>query len=166
VAISCASDPTNELMLFDFETDAELDRIHWRCFTMFSLADEHSTHGKKCLKMELYPSNWPGWAPVMENLRLDKYKKLAFDLYNPENSATQITIRVDDKKDYPDYDDRYNQKIFFEPGINNIKLQLDQLKTSGTSRNLNIKRISRIKIFMAHPDRKYVLYLDNVRLLK
>ena len=52
--------PESEKILFDFESDSELDRFHWQCHTLFSLSDEHATHGKKSLKLELFPSDYPG----------------------------------------------------------------------------------------------------------
>jgi hypothetical protein len=62
---ACSDQRPKELILFDFETDAELDRMHWKCFTMFTLSGEHVTHGAKSLRMELYPSSWPGLTPKL-----------------------------------------------------------------------------------------------------
>ena len=38
--------PVRESILFDFESDRELDRVHWKCHTLMSISDQHSTHGK------------------------------------------------------------------------------------------------------------------------
>jgi hypothetical protein len=68
----CPMDRPAKLMLFDFEEDAELDRLQWRCFTLFSLSFEHAAHGEKSLKMEFFPSRWPGWEPKL-------YKRIGAD---------------------------------------------------------------------------------------
>ena len=50
---SCTFEEPKELIFYDFETDVELDQIHWKCFTMFELSEKYATHGKKSQKMEL-----------------------------------------------------------------------------------------------------------------
>jgi len=52
------------------------------------------------------------------------------------------------------------------PGANQVKIPLNSLKTSGTERSLDLKNIYRFLIFMSHPDKRYVLYLDYFRLVR
>ncbi len=152
-------------MLLGFESDAELDLLHWKCHTLFSISDEHVTHGKKSLRMELYPSDYPGLNPKLEVNDWKKYGTLNFDIYNPEKEETMITVRIDDQKEHPDYADRYNMRFILKPGLNLIRIPLDSLITSGTHRQLNLTKIYKFLIFMVHPQRKYVLYIDHVRLV-
>jgi hypothetical protein len=163
--VSCSSGPADELILFDFEADAELDKINWKCFTLFSLSYEHVTHGQNSLRMELYPSNWPGWTPKIEVKDWHRYKAIAFDIFNPEEKVLAVAVRIDDKVDYPDYTDRYNKRFNLKPGMNHMHIPLDALATSGTNRALDLKKIYRFFVFMGQPERKYVLYLDYVRLI-
>ena len=161
---SCKPGKSKELILYDFETDAELDRIHWKCFTMFKLSEKYATHGAKSLKMELYPSDWPGWAPKIRDTDWRKYKHLCFDIFNSGDNNAGITIRIDDKEDYPEFKDRYNRRFVLEPGNNNISIPLESMMTSGTNRKINLKNIHQMLLFMGSPDRKFIFYLDYVRL--
>ena len=161
---SCSSEVPKELILFDFETDAELDRIHWKCFTMFKLSEKYATHGKKSLKMELYPSDWPGWTPKIRNKDWRRYKHLCFDIFNPGDSNAEITIRIDDKEDYPEYKDRYNRRFVLKPGNNHFSIPLGSMMTSGTNRKINLKNIHQMLLFMGSPDGKFIFYIDYVRL--
>jgi len=163
--VSCSDRVPDELILFDFENDAELDRLHWKCFTLFSLSEKHATCGRKSLKLELYPSSWPGWSPKLSVQDWRGYDAVGFDLYNPEGKEIRITLRIDDRQDTPDYDDRYNQGFVLKPGMNRIKVPFKKLLTSGTKRHLDLKRIYRLLIFMSHPKKKHVLYLDYIRLV-
>ncbi len=163
-AFACTEQVPPEKILFDFESDAELDRIHWKCFTMFSLSDKYVTHGTRSLKMELYPSDWPGWTPKLDDNDWRRFEILELDVYNPENKEVSVAVRIDDREDFPAYADRYNQSFVMKPGANSIRIPLENLITSGTKRNLDLKRIYRFLIFMGHPKQKHVLYLDNVRL--
>lgn len=162
--ISCPSGSPPELVLFDFESDAELDLFHWKCHTLFSLSNENVTHGMKSLRLELYPSDYPGLAPKLGTNNWSRYKTISFDIYNPENAETSISVRIDDKKDYPNYEDRYNKSFILKPGLNQMNIPLNYLITSGTRRTLDLKNIYRFLIFMAHPQKKFVLYIDYVRL--
>lgn len=163
--MGCHRGPPGERLLFDFESEAELDRFHWRCHTLFSIADEHFTHGEKSLKLELYPSTYPGLAPMLVENDWRDYKAFRFDIYNPNERELRITVRIDDRKDYPNYEDRYNKDFILKSGMNRMRIPLYTLVTSGTDRKLNLKKIYRVFIFMTRPERRVVLYVDNIRLV-
>jgi hypothetical protein len=163
ILIGCTDKPATEKILLDFETDQDLDRVYWKCHTLFSLSEEHATHGSSALRMELYPSVYPGLAPVLTERDWRPYKWLCFDIYNPNAKELQITVRIDDKKEN-EYADRYNKAFRLGPGINRVEIPIASLVTSGTKRKLDLKNINRFLIFMASPTDKNVLYLDYIRL--
>jgi hypothetical protein len=156
--------PEAEKMLFDFELESELDHFHWQCHTLFSLSDEHMTHGGKSLKLELFPSDYPGLAPMLAVNDWRAYGAFSFDVYNSQKEEVPLTVRIDDAKDSPDYADRYNKTFNLKPGINSIIIPVKTLTTSGTDRKLNLKNIYEVVIFMARPKEKVVLYFDYFRL--
>ncbi|MFQ6032509.1 MAG: hypothetical protein ACE5K2_06265, partial [Candidatus Zixiibacteriota bacterium] len=133
--------------------------------TLFSLSDEQATHGEKSLRLELYPSDYPGLTPMIEKRDWSRYDALRFDIYNPQYEAVTLTVRIDDRKDYPNYADRYNKRFILKPGINHVRIPLDTFVTSGTDRKLDLKNIYRVLIFMARPERRVVLYVDYIRLV-
>ena len=163
--VGCGGSAPGERVLFDFELDSELDRFHWRCHTLFSLSHQHITHGKGSLRLELYPSDYPGLTPMIEKRDWRGYKALHFDIYNPKNETLTITVRIDDRRDYPNYADRYNKSFILKPGMNRVIIPLDTLATSGNGRKLNLKEIYRVLIFMTRPKRRVVLYVDYLRLV-
>jgi len=164
VLIGCGKEQSNELVFFDFETDKELDRVHWKCHALFSISGEHATHGSRSLRLELFPSKYPGWAPMLAENDWREFKSLCFDLYNPQKRDIRVTVRIDDSEDYPDYVDRLNQSLVLRPGLNRIRMPLNDLRTSGTDRRLDLDKIFRFLLFMVNPKEKVVLYLDYVRL--
>jgi len=164
--LSCHVDTSKELVLFDFETEAELDQLNWNCQTVYSLSNEHSTHGAKSLRLELYPSDYPGFDPSIKKYDAWKgYQEFHFDIYNPQQEEVRISVRIDDSKDYPDYGERYNKSFMLKPGFNNISIPLNTLITSGSGRKLNLKKIYQLLIFMSHPEKRTVLYMDYIRLI-
>ena len=163
--VSCSSEVPKELVLFDFEWDSELDRFHWKCHTLLSLSDKYCTHGSKSLRLELYPSSYPGLVPMLKDNDWHRFEALRFDVFNQEKKEVSITVRIDDRADYPNYKDRYNKGFILKPGPNNITIPLNSLLTSETKRTLDLKQIHRLLIFMAYPKRKTILYMDYVRLV-
>ncbi len=162
---ACAGNVPGERVLFDFESDSELDRLHWKCHTLLALSDEHTTHGARSLRLELYPSPYPGLAPTLQKNDWRRFKALCFDIYNPENVTLGVTVRIDDRKDYPDYGNRYNKGFVIQPGMNRIRIPFDSFITSDTGRTLDLKKIYRLLIFMVRPEKRVVLYVDYLRLV-
>ena len=165
LSVAC-SGPPGERILFDFETDEVLDRFHWKCHTLFVLSGEHVTHGSKSPRLELYPSEYPGLAPMIEDTDWSKYRAFQFDIYNPQDANIPLSVRIDDREDYPGYADRYNRTFVVGPSASTITIPLDSLVTSGTNRLLNSKMIYRLVVFMGQPKDKTVLYVDYLRLTR
>ena len=154
---------TRSPFFYDFETEANLDTLYWKCKTIFALSDKHVTSGQKCLKMELYPSPYPGITLNNFNSDWSKHDTFKFDIYNPEKISLRLTIRIDDS-DNPAYNDRYNKTVTLNPGENHISIPLNSLATSGTNRKLNLLSIEKVILFLVQPKEKRTLYLDNMRL--
>ena len=163
--VGCTPKRGTEKVLFDFESDSELDQLQWKCHSLFTLSDMHATHGGWCLKMDLYPSSYPGVSIKLWTVDWHSFDSLCFDLFNPQPILLPLTVRIDDRPDYPDYSDRYNAGFSFTPGINHFVLPLAHLVTTGSRKSLNLKHICRFLIFMVNPAQKTTCYLDNVRLV-
>jgi hypothetical protein len=162
----CQKESSKEIILFDFESDSDLDQLYWNCHTLYSLSNDHATHGSRSLKMEVYPSDYPGLIPMLAVTDWRGYGEFCFDVYNPSNQALQIGVRIDDRKDYPDFADRYNKNFVVNKGNNHIVIPLETLISSGSNRPLNPAQIQRLFIFMRHPVKKTILYIDNLKVLR
>ena len=163
---TCEKIKYKEFVLFDFESESVFDEFHWKCRTLFSLSDLYAVQGKKSLKLDLYPSSYPGLSPKLKHHDWEGYKFFRFEVYNPLPEPVSLVLRIDDKKKVYEYNDRYNKSFVLMPGANQVKIPLNSLKTSGTERSLDLKNIYRFLIFMSHPDKRYVLYLDYFRLVR
>ena len=167
--LNCSDQKAPEQILLDFESPSELDKLKWNCHTMYSLSDEHPAHGLKSLKLEIYPSDgqdYLGLTPIITKNNWSGFKYFCFDIYNPGVRQEQISLRIDDRKDYPDYEDRYNKSINLKSGQNSICISLNEMATSATNRKINLQNIYRVLIFKANPEKKVVLYVDYMRLVR
>jgi len=75
-------------------------------------------------------------------------------------------VRIDDRKDYPDYNERYSSGYLIKKGSNHITIQLDTLVTSGSNRYLDLAHIYRVYFFMRHPEIKTTFYIDSIKLAR
>ncbi len=55
--------------------------------------------------------------PILSQKDWRGFETLRFDLYNPAEQVLQITVRIDDRKDSPEYADRYNNSFTLNPRV-------------------------------------------------
>lgn len=161
---ACSGEKQDEWVFFDFEADAELDRAHWQCRTLFSRSHLHAAHGNWALKLDFYPSPYPGFSPRVSKNDWRGYHGFAFHVFNPSDTSLKLTVRIDDQKQTPAYNDRYNKTFVIQPGGNMVTIPFSDLKTSRTHRPLDLKNIYRFLVFMVQPEKTHTLYLDYFRL--
>lgn len=148
---------------YDFEIDDTLDTLQWKCKTFYSLSDQHVTSGRKSLKVELYPSPYPGVTLTNFNPDWSGYDTLKFEVYNQEKILLNMGIRIDDTEN-PPHNNRYNRSLILKPGENYVSIPLNSLFTSETNRKLDISKVHELYLFLSSPKEKRTIFLDNVRL--
>jgi len=163
--VACEKTKDNELVLFDFESESVFDEFHWKCHTLFSLSDLYVVQGKRSLKLELYPSSYPGLSTKLKHHDWRGYQALCFEVYNPSPEMVSLVLRIDDRKESFEYSNRYNKRFMLKPGANQLNIPLTSLRTSGTNRPLELKNIYRFLVFLSHPEKRRILYLDYFRLI-
>jgi hypothetical protein len=162
--VSCKPN-AKESIISDFESDSDLDRLFWSCHTLYSLKESYVSHGSRALKVDLFPSSYPGVSLKVQETDWSNFSELRFDVINPQRKKLPLTIRIDDTKDYPLWGERYNHTLLLEEGTNRIIIQLNTLLKSGSNKQLNLSNIQKMLIFSPHPDEKIVLYFDYFRLV-
>lgn len=157
--------PTGPMILNDFETPADLDRIVWRCRTTFSLSETCRSHGRSGLLLTLYPDPYPGLALLLTpaQRQWQGYRYLSLEVFNPGGESLTLHYRIDDRK-APAYEDRVNGGFTLQPGRNHLRLDLSQLRTSGSKRPLAWGRVSALTFFLTSPLRPVALEVDHIRL--
>ncbi len=163
--LGCRHTHHQPLILNDFESDADLDTLFWQCRTVYSLSDKNVTHGKASLRLDIYPAPYPGLRLLLNDQQRDwrGYGKLSLDVVNPGQKTLKLNYRLDDKAN-PTYDDRVNGSVMLRPGLNRITLGLLSLRTSGTKRPLDVRRVNAVLFFLSSPVEKISIYVDFIRL--
>jgi len=92
------------------------------------------------------------------------YSTLTFAVYSEQNKTEVLHLRIHDTQHNQKYSDRYNQAIIIAPGLNVIEIDLNKIKNSPKSRELDLSRIATIGLFMTKLKDPVTLYIDNIEL--
>jgi hypothetical protein len=92
------------------------------------------------------------------------YKTFCADVYLPADKGLSITLRINDKMHDNEFNDRFNRRITLNPGINNIRISLEDVGRSPASRPMDMGDVTRICIFATGLVKPEAVYLDNTRL--
>ncbi len=158
------SPPSPVLVINDFESDPDLDRVGWHCHTLMARSAQHPANGDASLELILYPATYAGLAIQLEVNDWSRYQYLVFDIFNPQQEIFAITVRIDDQPDYPPFEERFQGRFSLLPGANQIRIPLNELYTSGDGRPLDLEKIARFMWFIRNTAERYTLYFDYVRL--
>jgi hypothetical protein len=152
-----------EGIINDFEADGDLDRLNWKCRTLFELSGTGVSHGRFALKLTMTPDLYPGvsFQEIPKDWRC--YSSLNVSFFNPGKGAVPLTMRIDDKEDDPEYEDRVNMRLTILPGMNRLNIPFKNL-VCPSGRRLDTGHVYSLMFFCVRPPETVVLYVDNVRL--
>ena len=160
---ACSGNVSNQSdVLFDFESDNELDQFAWKCPSMFSISDEWSKNGKSSLKFEFYPAKQIGFSSGRVMRNWSGSKEMVFTLYNPSVDSTEIYIRISDNITEGDPAKAYVTKLIVRPGENTIRLPA-RLYIDSSGRSLNIGNIMGIYVYKKNVVSRVILFFDYFR---
>lgn len=112
----------------------------------------------------------PGQYPGIEVIELEKdwtaYRKLRFQVHSKNASIITMVLKVYDKKHNQHFDDRFNQRFEIQPGLNQISVDLLEVRDAPVARELNLSEVSTIQLFIPGVDSPVFLGLSNLYLEK
>ncbi|MCE9548086.1 MAG: VanZ family protein [Planctomycetia bacterium] len=159
--------------LASFESFEELSRWSVQHGRITRVAD-HATDGRWAMRVDLegFQQNggdgknveYPGVALEELPPNWTGYNELVFDIDVPPSvRPLELNVKVDDRGQYHDWNDRFERVLKLPAGHNEIRIPLEQLVTSG-GRRLDLDRISYLQFYLDKPAGHRTFYLDNVRL--
>ena len=152
-------------LLSGFETPFEIDR--WEDGGRLSIESITSISDGKILKLSLTTDKYSGVALKYFDGNWETARTLQITLYNPYTNPLQITCRIHDLQHTDgneEYEDRFNRSYLLMPGWNQVEIDLNEVKESPSSRNMDMSRIRGVGIFVESLPASRTLYLDEVRL--
>ena len=152
-------------LLSGFETPFEIER--WAGSARLSVETIASISQDKLLKLSLTTDQYSGATLNYFDGDWTSARTLIISLYNPDASPLQITCRIHDLQHTDgneEYADRFNRSFLLMQGWNQIEIDLNEVKASPASRNMDMSRIRGLGIFVIALPAPRILYVDEVRL--
>ncbi len=92
------------------------------------------------------------------------YSKLSFSVFSEQDQELELYLRINDIQHDNKYSDRFNQRLSIKSGLNVIDLDLNKIKHSPKSREMDLSHIASLALFMARQKERKTLYIDNIQL--
>jgi len=151
---------------FERVEETQLWRPNYYSYTgegHYDLVDSFVSQGKFALEVDASVGGWPGVDYDAGDADWSGYDYLALDLYNPASEFI-LRLRIDDDGDCSAYDLRFNLETLMEPGWNRLVIPTRDIRNGPAERQLNLRAIRRLVLFISDADAPRKFFLDNVRL--
>jgi hypothetical protein len=154
----------NPNVLFDFESGADLEQLNWECHQWFELSSENATSGLHSLMVSLPPGPSPGI--IFKELRKNwsSFELLKMDITNPSMEDIRFHVRIEDHESGWEYANRFDINFLLKPGLNNISIATDSIRTNLHARPLDLDNIKRVMVSVPSNPKRTELFIDNIRL--
>jgi hypothetical protein len=110
-----------------------------------------------CLEKSEYPGltieePYPDWS---------SYETFCADLYSDRRDTLLLGLRIDDLHHNYSDNDRFTCGLVVAPGVNLIRIPLEQVRGAPTERETDMKAIQRIILFGHQPKQPVIVYLER-----
>lgn len=93
-----------------------------------------------------------------------EFTMLALEICLPGDQPVTLGLRIDDQHRSVRYTDRYNRHLNLQPGVNRIRISLDEVGRGPAERPLDLTMLERIVLFPVEPAGGYGFFLAPIEL--
>jgi hypothetical protein len=152
----CDFNSNLELKFIDVK-DANLSLVH--APSQWKKSDEDLVG-----ELDLKTVGNPGFTMVEPGSDWGKYKDLSFEIYSPVDTAIMIYFVVEDFSGQDIDEDRFNDALKVNPGLNEISIPIKKIENGPVSRKLDLNDIRDFYLYTAAPKSNLRLFIDNIKL--
>jgi hypothetical protein len=120
--------------------------------------------GMRMAKITFKPAQYPGFAINEPYPDWTGYKELRFLVYSELEAQKSLVIRIHDAHHNNQTADRYNAPLAVKPGLNQIRISLQDVEMAPKGRRMDMRAIRSLVIFAVSPSKPFALFLGDIRL--
>jgi hypothetical protein len=164
LVVACGRSPV--LMINDFESKTDLDRLTWRCHYWLEQSTRLVTSGRAGLSVDLPPGEFPTLElreipPNWRGCRWFEFDVLASDL-----AGGELLVRIDDNGPSENFADRFTGVVPLTGRPQHVRFPLERIRRADGGRTLDLRHMFRVLFFLKRADRRHTIYLDRVCLTR
>jgi hypothetical protein len=157
-AFSCSQEAVSakDKVLFDFETDSDLNRFAWKCRSRFEISSDFSNTGKYSLRFQFHPASRIGFSTGDVPHDWSAFKSLDFWVFNASGVKFPLEIQIN-RREGPSLVHIIERRIEIDSGPTKVSISL----IPG-----DIGKIDGFYIFMREVPMRAELYFDTITLVR
>lgn len=164
ITLSACTPQPIKAVLFDFETDSDLDRFAWKCRSRFEISPDFSHSGRSSLRFEFHPAERVGFSTGDVPHDWSAFKSFDFWVYNPSGKIVSLHLQVNRREPDGKFNHLIAEEFEVAPGPNKISIPLGVARDSKNTQP-RLDKVDGFFIFMRDIPSVTVLYFDSFRLL-
>lgn len=173
---ACSPQPVTAV-LFDFESDAELDRFGWKCRSRFEISEDYSHTGRSSLRFEFHPAEQVGFSTGDVPRDWSRYSSFDFWVHNPSETTVSLHLQINRREPDGKFNHLIAETLEIPPGPRRVSVALcpspAKGAAAGSEKDLlgaghrfeecqpNLKRVDGFYIFIHKISEVTVLYFDS-----
>ena len=122
--------------------------------------------GKKLYRVRFDPDKYSGVDLIEPEGNWSAYHKLRFQVFSDNASSINLVLKIYDEKHNQNYNDRFNQSFIIQPGLNEIVVNLNQVRNAPINRELDLANIANVQLFLIDVESSLFLGLSDLLLEK
>jgi len=115
-------------------------------------------------RLDLRPGTYPGVGVVEPQPDWSGYRRLVVTIFSDLDAPLPIAIRVHDAAHDQRYEDRFNRALTVAPGMNRFAIALDDIRLAPDRREMDMRRIRGVLLFVYQRTQPTHVYLGPIRL--
>ncbi len=162
IATACDNRAPSGRILYDFESESDLDRMNWHCRMRYSIVPEHATSGSSSLRCDFSEMRYPGIGFHDFPRDVASFRSISVDIFNNADQSVNLVVRIDDAESGDQHENRYNGSFMLQPGENKLAIPMESIRNGPVGRKLDLTDIRRFLIFIYKAPGPVTLYIDRI----
>jgi len=153
-------------VLADFESPFEKSRFVGKAD--IAISGLYAFTGQHSLQLNTTTEKYSGTTLKYFPRDWSRFQTFSFACYNPQKFSVNLTTRIHDalhaQREIQYYSDRYNHRFSLQPGWNELRIPLAEVRSAPENRFMDMSRIDAVGFFVSGEPAPLVLYLDAITL--
>lgn len=120
--------------------------------------------GRRVGRWVLYSRPYPGLALEEPFPDWSGYKEVRFTIWSGQDRPVAMTLMAEDLRHRPGAGDRARIEFRVEPGRNEIRIPLEQVRLAPPNRSLEMDQVAMMMLYTRRPGEPFTLWIDSIRL--